>query len=317
VKAAVAEPPAELAQRLAQLPESKRELLALRLRGAPAASAPADPLVALQPGGTRAPTFWVHPISGSAAPYLGLARALEPERPVFAFQAPALRGGELLTQVEQMASAYLARLRETTGSPYLLGGWSFGGLVAFEMACRLQDDGADVPFLAVLDTPHPDAEEPVADGAELAAYFGKDLAFMLGGGAPVTVEELRSRPADEWMSHLAQRLAAAGVAEVPQGELEARWRVFSTNIAADAAYVPAGRFRGELVLVQALDHLDPGIAAGWEAFVDGDVRVVGVRGDHYSLLRPPDVEELARRLAERLEAAARPSPPARPPRVRR
>lgn len=300
----VPRPEVELAQRLAQLPESKRELLALRLRGAPAASAPADPLVALQPDGTRAPTFWVHPISGSAAPYLGLARALEPEWPVFAFQAPALQGGELLTQVEQMASAYLARLRETTGSPYLLGGWSSGGLVAFEMACRLQDEGADVPFLALLDTAYPGGEEPFADEAEIAAFFGSDLAVMLGGGAPVTAEELRSRPADEWMSLLAQRLAAAGVTEVPQGELEARWRVFSANIAADTAYVPAGRFRGELVLVQALDHLDPRFAAGWEAFVDGGVRVVGVRGDHYSILRPPGVEELARRLAERLEAAA-------------
>src|SRR5439155_1451222 len=81
------------------------------------------------------------------------------------------------------------------------------------------------PFLAVLDTADPDAEEPVADGAELAAHVGRDLAFMLGGGAPVTVEELRSRPADEWMSHLAQPLAAAGVPEVPESELEARWRV--------------------------------------------------------------------------------------------
>jgi amino acid adenylation domain-containing protein len=270
---------------------------AARHGAAPAAAA--DPLVALQPAGTRSPTFWVHPIGGSAVPYLALARALGPEQPVFAFQAPALQGGQPLTRVEEMATAYLARLRETTGPPYLVGGWSFGGLVAFEMACKLQDDGADVPFLALLDTPHPDAAQPVEDEAELAALFAEDLALMLGGAA-VTAEELRATPADGWMSLLAQRLGG----EVPEGELEPRWRVFATNMTARAEYVPAGRFRGELVLVQALDHLDPRIAAGWDAFVDGTVSVVGVAGDHYSLLRPPNVEELASRLAERLEAAA-------------
>ncbi|HEY0737917.1 MAG TPA: amino acid adenylation domain-containing protein, partial [Herpetosiphonaceae bacterium] len=96
----------------------------------------ATPLIALQPSGNQPPFFCVHAAGGSVLSYLELARLLGPDQPFYAFQAAGLDGEQPPhTQVETIAAAYLSALRAAQPhGPYRLGGWSFGGLVAYEMA---------------------------------------------------------------------------------------------------------------------------------------------------------------------------------------
>ncbi len=150
-----------------------------------AGALPYESLVAIQPQGSRTPLFCIHPGGGGVLGYLGLAHHLGTDQPVFGLQA---RGWEddltPLTTIEEMAASYLhAVIRLQAQGPYLLGGWSFGGLVAFEMAQQLRAQGEEVALVALLDA-SAEQERVERDDAEL-------LALFLEGELPLAVDELR------------------------------------------------------------------------------------------------------------------------------
>jgi fatty-acyl-CoA synthase len=121
----------------------------------------ASPLVALRRGGKGLDLFLVHASGGWAFPYVTLARHLGDDRNIHAFQAPQLHHGDpsQLT-VESMADDYIAAMKAVRPhGPYLIGGWSFGGLVAFEMAARLRAAGDEVRRVILFDTTPPSATE--------------------------------------------------------------------------------------------------------------------------------------------------------------
>jgi len=111
-------------------------------------------LVMIQGGDQRPPFFCVHAAGGNVLEYLDLARALGPDQPFYGLQAKGLDGKqEPHTTIKQMATHYIAEMREVQPEgPYLIGGRSSGGTIAFEMACQLSAAGQDVALLALLDT---------------------------------------------------------------------------------------------------------------------------------------------------------------------
>jgi pimeloyl-ACP methyl ester carboxylesterase len=130
------------------------------------------PLVLLAPGGNKRPFFCVHPLGGGVSVFSELARRLSADRPFYAFQALDLvalgaRNGDR-ESLEEIAAEYVSHVRsvDPTG-PYFVGGLSFGGIVAFEMARQLASQGALVEMVALLDSrgpgwkmPNPSDEEP-------------------------------------------------------------------------------------------------------------------------------------------------------------
>src|SRR5207253_11167405 len=114
-------------------------------------------LVAIQPQGSQPPFFCVHPIGGSVFCYRDLARHLGSDQPFYGLQARDLvPNQEPHASVETMAADYIEALRiiQPTG-PYRLGGWSLGGVVAFEMAQQLQRQGESISVLALIDSVSP------------------------------------------------------------------------------------------------------------------------------------------------------------------
>ncbi|HET9856538.1 MAG TPA: non-ribosomal peptide synthetase [Chthoniobacterales bacterium] len=111
-------------------------------------------LVALQLRGNKPPLYCVPGAGSEALAFRELAVHLGDDQPVFAFQPQGLDGAApYLDSIEKMASHYLATLRRhQPRGPYHLCGSSLGGVVAFEMACRLAEDPEEVKFLALLDT---------------------------------------------------------------------------------------------------------------------------------------------------------------------
>ncbi|MFD0563898.1 alpha/beta fold hydrolase [Kitasatospora saccharophila] len=118
---------------------------------------PAAQLVPLSPGAADGlPTlFLVHAIGGTVHPYAALAKALKDTYSVVGIEAFGLYGeGAPVDSLAEIVERYAAAVRAASpDGPYLLGGWSMGGIVAFEMARRLERDGAEVRFVAVLDSP--------------------------------------------------------------------------------------------------------------------------------------------------------------------
>ncbi|MBD6620400.1 amino acid adenylation domain-containing protein [Komarekiella sp. 'clone 1'] len=110
-------------------------------------------LVPIQTNGSNPPFFCVHPIFGVVFPYYELAHQLGINQPFYGLQPIGIDGETPLNRIEDMASHYIKALRSVQPKgPYFLGGWSFGGWVAFEMAQQLQNSGEEVALLAVLDT---------------------------------------------------------------------------------------------------------------------------------------------------------------------
>jgi pimeloyl-ACP methyl ester carboxylesterase len=113
-----------------------------------------SPLVAIKPQGSKIPLFFIHSAGGTVFGYFDLAYLLNQEQPFYALQA---RGIDLEqephTQVKEMAAYYIQALQFVQPQgPYFLAGWSFGGLVAFEMAQQLLAQNQQISFLGMLDT---------------------------------------------------------------------------------------------------------------------------------------------------------------------
>jgi acetoacetyl-CoA synthetase len=114
-------------------------------------------LILLKPGTATAPLFIAHGLGGSVMELRQVANGIDTDRAVYGIEARGLDGvAEPLDSIEDMADVYIQAMRQIQpAGPYHLAGFSFGGLVAFEMAQQLLRAHEDVAFLALLDSfPH-------------------------------------------------------------------------------------------------------------------------------------------------------------------
>jgi thioesterase domain-containing protein len=291
----------------------------LRERRSHTRSAPSSPLVALHEGGARRPFFCVHPVGGSAFPYVALARALGDGRPFYALEARGLDGnGPPHARIEDMAAQYVGAIRAVQpAGPYLLGGWSMGGLIAFEMARRLAAGGAEVGMLALLDAGRTLAGSRSGNERAAARRGTQDQQALLEAFArSLGVAPDHLLPSLEDFERLDREAQLALVLEqgrrvellpptMDTANLRRHLEVFAANLEALRSYVPRA-YAGRVTLLEASEPPNAAAAAGlvaWEALALGGVDRDVVPGDHYSMLREPRVRQLAGSLAERLEAA--------------
>lgn len=115
------------------------------------------PLVALKPGSNASPVFMAHGMGGSILEFFELVRHLDTPHPVYGMQTRGSDGfAEPFTRIEEMAEFFVNAIRRLQPlGPYLLIGYSLGGLVVWEMAQQLSRAGEDVPLVVLLDSyPH-------------------------------------------------------------------------------------------------------------------------------------------------------------------
>jgi len=259
-----------------------------------------SPLVAIKPQGDRAPFFCVHPIGGNVLCYLDLARHFAPEQPFYALQALDPEEEEAYpASIEEMAARYLREVRRLQPEgPYRLGGWSMGGLVAFEMARQLESEGQELGLVALIDT-LPPAAEPVPPAAEeeLVVWFAQDFARLLGHEAGISSEELRLLPGEETLGQVVRLGRAARLLPEDLGldQLKPLFETFAANLQAGRSYLRRP-YSGRVTLLlseQTFAARGPELLDGWRQSALGDIETRTLPGDHYSLLRPPHVERLA------------------------
>jgi thioesterase domain-containing protein len=268
---------------------------------------PASPLVRLRGGTARRPFFCVHPVGGTVLAYAELAHLLGPEQPFYGLQSPGLEGeAPPCDSLEAMAALYLSAVRAVQPrGPYLLGGWSMGGSLAFELARQLQAQGEEVGLLALIDTyasalPGGVVEPEWLEPARLGALFYRDLLRAAGADLPCSEEELSRLAPDEALRVLEEAgRAAAALPESGMQSLRTLRQVFESNVRAAWSYVPRP-YEGALLSFEASEATRP---HGWGALARGGVEVHTLEGDHYALLRGPGVKALAARLKEALERA--------------
>ncbi|MFC7475489.1 AMP-binding protein [Dankookia sp. GCM10030260] len=274
-------------------------------------AAEASPLVALQPLGSEAPFFCVHSIGGGFLHLRHLARHMGEERPFLVFRT---RDGDSIAEtVEQMAARYLRALRERQPhGPYLIGGYSFGAVVAYEMACQLLDQGEAIGLLAVLDARWPGWTPSWRTLPAAASLWLRNLpGFVADEAGHFTLPRLAGQ-VRRTLRGLGRRLARRqrDVASVLDLRLfdPRHHAMLDAHLRAQDRYRPRRRpmpiavFRAA---VQPVRGLAGDRALGWGTVAASGAMVDVVPGNHVSMIEEPRVAKLAAALACAIRCATR------------
>ncbi len=246
------------------------------------------------------PLFMVHPPGGIIICYRDLARYMARQRPFYAIRSRGLHGGEALPEsVGAMASDYVNAVRATRPhGPYQLGGWSLGGVVAWEVARQLIEAGESVERLVLLDTAIP-------DGALGGASKSSEPSPGLEYGLDYSLKQLAELPPEEQLPLLWEHAKSLGVLdddttpEVAQRAVEDLKHLFHHHLNLMSRQplkplpVPVLLIRPREVPVTAGTSKD----RGWSA-LSPKVRVEFVAGHHHSMVKAPGAIEIAKLIEE-------------------
>ncbi|XZG70408.1 non-ribosomal peptide synthetase [Chitinibacteraceae bacterium HSL-7] len=259
-------------------------------------------VLTLKAGQDTQPLWLFHPIGGTVFCYLELNRYLSSDRPVLAIQSPGLLSdGEAEVTIEASASRYIAEIRQRQPhGPYLLGGWCFGGALAFEIARQLRDAGETISGLALIDTraPIPANVPDDADDATLLSWFARDLATPYGKSLTISPDTLRALPPEAMFDHVLD--AAKAINVLPQdadaGALARYFEVYIGNGIALQLYFPEADTL-PVLLMRAIDEAeDYGPTLGWSELAPSSLVVTDLAGDHNSIMYAPQAADVARTL---------------------
>ncbi|BCH67482.1 hypothetical protein RvVAT039_pl03150 (plasmid) [Agrobacterium vitis] len=258
-------------------------------------------LVALKRGEGRAPVFMIHGSGGSVPNFRFLSTRFT-DRPFFALQAPGLEaGGEIFASLRDLATHYVKIIRtEQAVGPYLIGGWSFGGIAAWEIAQQLRNSGQDVGLLTLVDSFAP--EHFVVDDAGMMVRFMNDFCTGLGKSAPeLQREKLVNSHQDSWPLLITEKLVAASVIDtgtIDAARFEQLYMVYRSHVLAAQSYYPEV-YSGYVLNLVTSDSQSKNGDWTWARFGEL-VTTAEIPGDHYSCLIPPNVEEVGRLWCEAL-----------------
>jgi amino acid adenylation domain-containing protein len=238
-------------------------------------------LVPIQPSGFKPAFFCVHGVGGNVLNLRQLARHMSPDYPLYGLQAQGLDGKRpCASSLEEMASHYIREIRTVQPEgPYFLGGYSMGGLIAYEMAQQLSAKGEEVALVALLDT-YPGSMKPVAHSIFQMLLSPRRLWAEVPYAA---LDSIRRR--------------------IKRGRVEpALKNVFQQNAAAGDRYV-LRPYAANVALFRAADkswrsHGDP--YALWTTLA-AKLEIHEMPGDHRGILYEPQVENLAGRLKTRID----------------
>jgi amino acid adenylation domain-containing protein len=264
-------------------------------------TAPWSPLVPIQTNGSQPPLFFVHSVGGNILEYYQIAHYLGQEQPVYALQSLGLDGQqEPLTCVEEMASRYIQEIQTIQPQgPYFLAGYSFGGLIVYEIAQQLSAQGQKVDLLALLDTNHPNLvgiRPPVSKAIQLHFYHLRQLEL------PKKIGYIRDR-FDYYTDNSSDREKLVKSFAKANALTPKYLKLLDINLAANQKYITQ-RYPGKITLfrsqVQDLKiALSPDL--GWHGLAIGGLEIQHVPGDHFGLLKEPYVRVTAQKLQSCLQ----------------
>jgi amino acid adenylation domain-containing protein len=269
-------------------------------------------LVAIQPNGSKPPFFCVHAHGGNVLIFKALARRLGMDQPFYGLQARGLDGAEPRhTNIEEMARDYITEIRTLQPQgPYLIGGYCFGGKIAFEMAQQLRVQGQAVLLLALIDSYAPGHPKMLpwirrrrvqiefhcnnlakAEPEERLAYFKK-----------------RGKNATAKMDAFAKKLLVEGCHGLRIRPPAALHSVAESNGRSRKSYHPTP-YSGTIKVFSPTEgssaycHHVPDM--GWKDFAAGGIDVYPIFGKFATIILEPRVKRLAEQLQSCIDAALR------------
>ncbi|WKD60246.1 Phthiocerol/phenolphthiocerol synthesis polyketide synthase type I PpsA [Corynebacterium ciconiae DSM 44920] len=264
-----------------------------------------------RPEGSAAPAlFMFHPAGGSSVVYQPLMRRLPEEIPVYGVERLE---GSFTERAAHYVDDIVAR---ADGHPIVLGGWSFGGALAMEVARQLQGSANEPKLVALLDTVQPSEKAPDTM-EETKARWGRYAAFAsktYGIDFPVPYELLESAGEEALLGMLTEFLATTDASEhgLSAGVLEHQRASFVDNRILDQVdfhtwaevSCPVVLFRAERMHEGAIE-LEPRYASidedgGWSSIVD-ELEIVHLKGDHLAVVDEPEIAKVGAHLTRRID----------------
>ncbi|MEM9917682.1 MAG: amino acid adenylation domain-containing protein [Bacteroidota bacterium] len=269
-------------------------------------------LIAIKATGSKPPVYLVHGAGLHILMYEMLSRYMDADQPIYALQARGLDGREEpLDRIEEIAAHYIGEiLQQNPFGPYAIAGYSFGGLIAFEMARQLRQMGKEVMMLGVFDT----VVRQSITGQESISYYqqlsnlGKKVSWNLSLLARRPLDGLRYKSKSLQMrwKRWKYQLNRTEDQPKPSSTVDHNARVDQCNKRAFEQYriQPYG---GDLHLFRAKErrfYVNDFEFLGWRPFIEGAIKVNEIPGDHLHLFDPPHGETFARILQQTLDSCA-------------
>ncbi len=280
-------------------------------------------LVGFQLAGSRPPLFLIRTWTGEVANHRRLARHLGPDQPIYSFAPPrGTRPEDFPKDAQEWAELMLSRVLEVPHrGAYRIGGWSFGGVIALEVAERLVQTGRPVELLVLIDTRLPRQWPVRRRGSQRRSAFHKKVRrldrFLELRSARERLAFLRRRVArrGEKLVHRVTRLrerverrslpaARQGLPEDASHRTMTGHRMPQLQRAIWVAYLKYRPVGSALRVVQLRTVESQTAAAdvtlGWAPWLSGDVESTLLPGEHFTMFQEPFVAELGQRLVAAL-----------------
>jgi thioesterase domain-containing protein len=266
--------------------------------------------VDIQPCGKKRPIFWVHSLGGDGGGgffyYRRLAELLGEDQPSYGIRSPE----EPFDKIESMAAYYIRAIKEVQPEgPYQLGGFCFGGVVAYEIARQLTNAGEKVSLLATLESAPPNVGARRDAAYSIENVYENFRDFM---AQPTTekvdfvrtkarkIRQKLSRRAHKQEEKPPQLAELIDMSKYPKDYV----RYAETHWKALESYTP-GPYAGTIHLFRArkqpLRSFDPSL--GWQTLAPGHVKISVIPGTHETMVQDPNVQVLADKLKEMIREA--------------
>ena len=260
-------------------------------------------------GSSKIPVFVFHPAGGSTVVYEPLLKRLPPDTPVYGIE-------RVEGSVEERAAEYVPKLLEMGGNgPFILAGWSLGGVLAYACAIGLRRAGADVRFVGLIDAVRAGEEVPQTK-EETRARWDRYARFAERTFnvqvPPIPYEQLENLDDEGQVQFVLDAVSQSGV-QIPGGIIEHQRTSYLDNRVIDTAKIEP--YDGHVTLYMADRYHDDAIFfepryatrkpdGGWGEFV-AELEVVPIGGEHIQAIDEPYIAKVGAHMSEainRIEA---------------
>jgi thioesterase domain-containing protein len=276
--------------------------------------------VSLQPHGSKPPIFLVHGAGGDVLwGYANLAAHLPQDQPIYGIKSRGQAGQEEFHDISEMAACYVEEIKRfQPAGPYYLGGYCFGGNVAYEMARQLKEQGGEIGLVLLLDA------APSNAGYERMSWWQPAYSFRFAKNLGHWLRDFAKQSGRQQRNYVARKLASYGrkvwrlfgsadgkpvvdLADVidpslfPQNEL----RLWQIHLDAIKAHVDRP-FEGEVVLLRTRGQplfcsLEEDFC--WRKLARGGVKIRFIPGSHENVFMEPNVKTMAEEVQAVLDQA--------------
>ncbi|WP_108649571.1 non-ribosomal peptide synthetase [Dongshaea marina] len=251
----------------------------------------------------------IHPAGGNILCYNALAQELGEGYPIYGIQVADFEfNHDYNHDIKKLATHYLQEAGDIVQcSNLILGGWSLGATIAFEMACQLAADFSITPDVLILDQPAPkvniDGSTMMSENDRLA-YFAQKVELFTGTSFNISGLELAEMTESQRSERFLVDFKRAGL--VPDNISSDDFRYFlsilRTHIYATDQY-HGQRYSGRIFVAEAMEIL-PGrreldeSGLGWQQFSEQKITIIESPGNHISMMNIPNISSVSRKLKE-------------------